>query len=324
MSTLKKLQVRPRLEVTFNFEATDGYVKTVTVKEGQLVKDVVYVQNGEEKTVSGLLEVIHFISKQGISHTEKCVHDDVSIFGKFISITTLIIDCSEKYECNVVAVPAIYIKDIGSVEDIITEAVSVNGVEYATFTDALTAAEDGDTLTLSSDFQSDDILILGDGKSITINLNGHKMYAPYIEDNYSYIIKGDVTFDGEGKVYHGGEFGFGVQHDKKLTINSGIFTSMGTYLIGSWGETIINGGSFFGKYCCVNGFDGNVVINGGNFIAEEADNDPDFGWTVISGNVTVTGGTFNFPVHERYCADGYIPKKNIDGTYTVEKVEEHV
>lgn len=43
---------------------------------------------------------------------------------------------------------------------------------------------------------------------------------------------------------------------------------------------------------------------------------------ISSSNVSVSGGTFNHAVPETYCADGFIPTKNADGTYTVaEKAE---
>ena len=38
---------------------------------------------------------------------------------------------------------------------------------------------------------------------------------------------------------------------------------------------------------------------------------------ISSSNVSVSGGTFNHAVPETYCADGFIPTKNADGTYGV-------
>ena len=43
---------------------------------------------------------------------------------------------------------------------------------------------------------------------------------------------------------------------------------------------------------------------------------------ISSSNVSVSGGTFNHAVPETYCADGFVPAVNTDGTYTVaEKAE---
>ena len=40
-------------------------------------------------------------------------------------------------------------------------------------------------------------------------------------------------------------------------------------------------------------------------------------WTEAGDNIQISGGTFSSPVMEEYCADGYEPKDNTDGTYTV-------
>lgn len=43
---------------------------------------------------------------------------------------------------------------------------------------------------------------------------------------------------------------------------------------------------------------------------------------ISSSNVSVSGGTFNHAVPETYCAEGFVPARNTDGTYTVaEKAE---
>ena len=236
-------------------------------------------------------------------------------------MTNIIVDCSDKYECNVVSIPSKFIVDIGSVEDIVPDLVSIDGVKYDNFTDAVSSAADGSVIKLIHTIQCEEKITIESEKDITINLNGNKLLIPTVDNNYGMIVKGNLTFDGEGDIVTG-FYGIGVPAKGKLTINNGSFrcTENGDYLIGSWGETIINGGDFKGNYCCINGFDGSVVINGGNFVAENAVEDPVWGWTVILGNVTVTGGTFNYPVSERYCAEGYAPKANQDGTYTVEKI----
>ena len=40
---------------------------------------------------------------------------------------------------------------------------------------------------------------------------------------------------------------------------------------------------------------------------------------ISSSNVSVSGGTFNHAVPETYCADGFVPTKNADGTYGVKE-----
>lgn len=315
MSKLDCCKLAPRIELTLNFVYDNEYVKKVTVKEGQLIKNLVYLKNGVKTTVSGILDVIHFNSKSGFSNSNGCVHDDESVFDKYVNVTSLIIDCSSDYKCKVVSIPARMIQDIESVEDVEKKSAVVDGVEYSSFAEALSSVSSGSTISLTEDVQSDEKITVPEG-DITINLNEHKLHIPTVENNYGMVVKGNATIEGNGKVVTG-FYGIGVQPKASLTINDGIFKLYeGDYLIGSWGETTINGGEFYGKYCCVNGFDGIVNITGGKFIADES--------TIILGNVKVSGGIFNHPVAEEYCAEGYAPKTLGKDEYTVEKIPEVV
>ena len=125
----------------------------------------------------------------------------------------------------------------------------------------------------------------------------------------------------------------------KLTVDGGTFTltkgtSKGfTGVIFNYGELTINDGTFiqsdksapYGQAQVIHtdksGSNApSTVIKGGTFknlcTAKTA-------WTVReSGSLGVTkisGGTFNKKVQETYCADGFIPTKNADGTYGVKE-----
>lgn len=313
----------PRISLNLNFNYANGYVKSVTVKEGQLVRNLTYTVNGEKKTVTGVIKLINYITKQGISNNDNCFHDDVTDFDKYVNVTTLNIDCSEAYNFNVIQVPVKFIENIESVEDMPVHTATVNGTHYASLADALTSAESGAVITMDNDFYAEGKITVDIEKEITIDLNGNKLYVSEVDNNYGCVVKGHLIVTGDGQIVTGGAYGIGVQpKNGKLTIEGGNFETIGTYLIGSWGETVINGGNFRSAYCCVNGFEGNVTINGGNFVVENPVDEGEWGWSVILGNVTVTGGTFSHPVAERYCAEGYKPKANGDGTYTVERITE--
>ena len=73
-----------------------------------------------------------------------------------------------------------------------------------------------------------------------------------------------------------------------------------------------------GYSVCVYGMSNNIAISGGNYT----------GWYWDYGtynNMTegaISGGTFDNPVQEIDCAEGYVPVDNGDGTYGVEKEED--
>ena len=126
----------------------------------------------------------------------------------------------------------------------------------------------------------------------------------------------------------------------KLTITGGTFTltkgnSKGfTGVVFNYGELTISGGEFiqsdknapYGQAQVVHtDKSGNAVpstvISGGTFknLCTRST-----AWTVratnaAAGATKVSGGTFNKGITEGYCADGFIPTKNADGTYGVKE-----
>lgn len=96
-----------------------------------------------------------------------------------------------------------------------------------------------------------------------------------------------------------------------------------------YGDTIITGGEFIQNSTStaarvvvtgiVEGYTAKTVITGGNFTNRSSG-------AIFHGlgkatwdNFEVSGGTFNKSISAGFCADGYIPTKNADGTYGVKK-----
>lgn len=124
-----------------------------------------------------------------------------------------------------------------------------------------------------------------------------------------------------------------------LTINGGTFT--GTYAKGwsyngvilSAGTTKITGGEFIQnattpaksypsvvQAMLVDGYPSTIEITGGKFINNKSDGKIFYGYgKATSDNFEVSGGTFNKSISDDYCADGFIPTKNADGTYGVKE-----
>ena len=131
------------------------------------------------------------------------------------------------------------------------------------------------------------------------------------------------------------------ESNAKLTITGGTFTltkgnSKGfTGVVFNYGELAISGGEFiqsdksapYGQAQVIHtdkDKDGNAVpsttITGGTF--KNLCTSKTTAWTVrattaADGATKVSGGAFNKSVNASYCADGFIPTKNADGTYGV-------
>ena len=132
------------------------------------------------------------------------------------------------------------------------------------------------------------------------------------------------------------------EEGSKLTITGGTFT--GNYatngytaVILVYGDTTISGGEFIqsatnGKRNhpqvvmtgVVEGYTAITRVTGGNFVNNKSSEGIFHGLgKATSDNFEVSGGTFNKAISEGYCADGFIPTKNADGTYGV-KVGQYV
>ena len=124
-----------------------------------------------------------------------------------------------------------------------------------------------------------------------------------------------------------------------LTIKGGTFTleyatSGYTGVIFAYGTTTISGGEFIQNLTTtgrwnhpqviatgmVEGYPAITKITGGKF-TNKMSNEGIFRGVGkgTSDNFEVSGGTFNKSVSEAYCADGFIPTKNADGTYGVKE-----
>ena len=129
------------------------------------------------------------------------------------------------------------------------------------------------------------------------------------------------------------------EEGSKLTITGGTFTleyatNGYTGVVFAYGDTTISGGEFIQNLTTtgrwnhptviltgvVEGYTAITRVTGGHFVNKMS------GESIFRGvgkgtsdNFEVSGGTFNKSISEDYCADGFIPTKNADGTYGVKE-----
>lgn len=140
--------------------------------------------------------------------------------------------------------------------------------------------------------------------------------------------------------YEGGLNVVKSEEGSKLTINGGKFTLnhavSNNYngVILSAGMTKITDGEFIQNATTtpkwahptvvlamkVDGYDSKIVITGGKFTNKKSGEKIFHGsGKATSDNFEVSGGTFNKSISDGYCAEGFIPTKNADGTYGVKE-----
>lgn len=262
----------------------------------------------------------------------------------------------------------------------------IGTVEYATLAEAIAAANDGDTVTLTAD-TTEDVTI---DKNITLDL-GTKMLTNTGAGKATLTVAAGATAVVEngsivgGASYYNIAVGTAVNSTANLTLENVTATAGNTVssMIDNWGTLTITSGTYTGglnvvkseegstlnisggkfelnyavsgKYTGVILSAGTTTISGGEFtqnattpqwgypqvvLAMKADgytskieikggiftnnksNGKIFHGTgkATSDNFEVSGGTFNKSISDGYCADGFIPTKNADGTYGVKAV----
>ena len=257
---------------------------------------------------------------------------------------------------------------------------SVGDSKYKSLTEAIDAAQDGQTVTLLAD-AAEDVVI---SKSITLDLGGKTLTNTNVGKATISVQSGTVTVK-NGNVVGGNDYyNIEAKKDANLTLTDVTATAgnNGSSMIDNWGTLTITSGTYTGGLNVVKSEEDSVLnISGGTFTLSYATSGYTgvifaYGDTTISGgefiqsltttgrwnhpqviatgvveghtaitkvtggsftnklsrenifrgvgkatsdNFKVSGGTFNKSISDAYCADGFIPTKNADGTYGVKE-----
>ena len=203
--------------------------------------------------------------------------------------------------------------EITQAQTIIPQKVAVaqiGSTKYESLSEAITAAEDGDTITVIANTTVPCYTTQITGKAITIDATGYTVTGTGYTTFPMFNVKatGGLTLTGGtfsnpgGIISNGGTAvvdgatltadGFAIQNKGNLTISSGTITATEAAVTNgaTTAVTTITGGTFTGKI--------------------KMSNDGD-------GTFAVSGGTFDRAVPEEFCADGYIPTDDGNGNYGV-------
>lgn len=165
----------------------------------------------------------------------------------------------------------------------------VNGTKYETLRAAVEATETG-TIKLLKEIVLDAQLKITDGKTLTIDFNGHSIRADRKLALNSLLIGvefgGSLTFEGIGGVYAG------------TNTYGAIGTCMSVGGSGKTSQLIVNGGYYEGYYYAISSEGtktenlSNIQINGGTFKALNCLDSIAFYNPAYNGTVTITDGEF--------------------------------
>jgi hypothetical protein len=222
-------------------------------------------------------------------------------------------------------------------------AVRIGDSEYKTLAEAVEAAENGQTLEVLADGAGSGVVV---NKSITIDFGGHTytftdpaVGSTGTETNGFQLLKGNDIVLKNGALNIADtdkdKFYILVQNYSNLTVEDMVLD--GTNL-DKWSTT--DGDSYVLSNNC-----GTVNVTGKTSIVANEDGDKAFAFDVckystykapivnvsttgkivgkievtdsIANNLNISSGTYTVEIQEAWCADGYAPVANEDGTYGV-------
>lgn len=174
-----------------------------------------------------------------------------------------------------------------------TDAAKVGKTGYATLAEAITAAEDGETVTLLADV-SEDVTIT---KSITLDLGGKTLTntsagkATISVTGGTVTVKNGTVIGGTG--YYNIEVTKGSNANLILENVTATAGNTGSSMIDNWGTLTINSGSYTGGMNTVKSEEGStLVINNGTFTCDYGKKWSYTATILVYGDTTINGGTF--------------------------------
>ena len=165
---------------------------------------------------------------------------------------------------------------------------------YESLTEAVAAAEDGQTVRLLAD-ATEDVVI---SKSITLDLGGKTLTNTNAGKATISVQSGTVTVKNGnvvgGTSYYNIEVTKGSNANLTLTDVTATAGNTGSSMIDNYGTLTITSGTYTGGLNVVKSEEGSVLnISGGTFTRETAPRWGITGTVLVYGTTTITGGTFN-------------------------------
>lgn len=165
----------------------------------------------------------------------------------------------------------------------------INDVVYKTLKEAITTANEGDTVTLINDVQENIVI----DKNITLDLGGKTITNTNASGEATILINKDVSVTVKNGSVVGANSYYNIKNDGTATFDDVNATAgnADSSMFDNWGSLTINSGNYIGGLNVIKSEEGSKLeINDGYF---ELQNSGDFTGTILSfGLTTINGGKF--------------------------------
>lgn len=198
----------------------------------------------------------------------------------------------------------------------------INDVVYKTLKEAITAANEGDTVTLINDVQENIVI----DKNITLDLGGKTITNTNASGEATILINKDVSVTVKNGSVVGANSYYNIKNDGTATFDDVNATAgnADSSMFDNWGSLTINSGNYIGGLNVIKSEEGSKLeINGGYFELKKGLRDItgvifSYGTTTINnGEFVNTGIGFGTKVVVAGVVEGYESHVTInDGTFT--------
>ena len=197
------------------------------------------------------------------------------------------------------------------IESITTIGIAeINGESYSTLKEAITNANDGDTVTLISDVQENVVI----DKNITLDLGGKTITNTNASGEATILINKDVSVTVKNGSVVGGTNYYNIKNDGTATFDNVNATAgnVNSSMFDNWGSLTINSGNYVGGLNVIKSEEGSKLeINDGYF---ELQNPGNLTGAVLSfGLTTINGGKFVNNASGKWCYSKVIVAGVVDG-----------
>lgn len=186
----------------------------------------------------------------------------------------------------------------------------INDVVYKTLKEAITVANEGDTVTLINDVQENIVI----DKNITLDLGGKTITNTNASGEATILINKDVSVTVKNGSVVGANSYYNIKNDGTATFDDVNATAgnADSSMFDNWGSLTINSGNYIGGLNVIKSEEGSKLeINDGYF---ELQNSGNFTGTILSfGLTTINGGKFVNNASGKWCYSKVIVAGVVDG-----------
>lgn len=201
---MSKFTAFPQLVVDFTTTTASGKKETIAIREGDILKNVTFTQNGVTATKTGKVQAIMTTETKSTTNYGSCACNLRSTFAAHVHVDGLVLDCSDTYDADVVM---IFVDELDSIGEIIAgkQEVELDELPEGGLAEVIANLEPGQELKLPAGEITEKLelpagVVLRGANSGISAAKGYRAQGGTIEGETvikaPIVVKGDVILDG--------------------------------------------------------------------------------------------------------------------------------